>query len=204
MAQPEILILSIIAGAVFAGLLAVASLCDVRTRRIPNALVLAGVAAGLMLNALGAGGLGLFNAAQPGGLGLLRAGAGLLVGVGLLLPLYLVRGMGAGDVKLMGMVGVFLGPLSVIDAALMTLVAGGVLAAAVAFWNGTISHAIANVRFMLIDALLSASRGESMQLAPLPQCAGTVPYALAIASGTVLHVLLQRNGFSLFAPPGAL
>jgi hypothetical protein len=59
---------------------------------------------------------------------LLVAIQGLFVGLVALLPMYLLRAMGAGDVKLMGLVGVFLGPLHVLGATLSILLVGGVLA----------------------------------------------------------------------------
>jgi prepilin peptidase CpaA len=178
--------------ALLAALLAVASWSDVRTRRIPNALVVTGVVIGLILNALGAGAL------EPGSVGLFKSAGGLCVGMGVLLPLYLLRGMGAGDVKLMGMVGAFLGPSSAVEAALATLVAGGVLAAAVALWKGTFARALDNVRFMMIESVARGLCGAGVQLSPAAECAGKVPYALAIASGTLLHLLLLRNGYSVF------
>lgn len=199
MTQTEIWIGPNIAGIVLTGLLAMSCWCDVRTRRIPNALVLIGVVAGLMLNALVPAGLGFFSMLHPGGVGLLKAASGLFTGIGLFLPLYLMHGMGAGDVKLMGMVGAFVGPLSVIDAALATLVAGGVLAGAVALWNGTFSRAVENIGFMLIDSMTRGYCGQGIQLAPVHECAGRMPYALAIACGTLLEVLFLRNGYSVFA-----
>ena len=199
MASPDTLVISTVAGALLAGLLTVATWSDLRERRVPNALVLAGVATGLMLNAFAPSGSGFFSVLRPGGLGFLTAGAGLFAGAALLLPLYLIHGMGAGDVKLMGMVGAFVGPLSVIDVALLTLVAGGVLAGAVAFWNGTLSRAAENIRFMMIDSVTRGFCGQRIELAAAHQCAGNVPYALAIACGTLLHLLFVGNGYSLFA-----
>lgn len=80
-------------------LVLVAAAYDLRFRRIPNWLNLSGVIAGFGVNTFLSGGHGLRNAS----LGLLCA---LLVYV----PLYLIRGMGAGDVKLMAAVGAIAGP----------------------------------------------------------------------------------------------
>ncbi|MEG0884092.1 MAG: prepilin peptidase, partial [Janthinobacterium sp.] len=79
---------------------------DMRSRRIPNGLVFGGALAALLLHAVltpGAGGLGL-----PAALG------GLALGLALLLPMYMLRALGAGDVKLMAMVGAFIGPQQVL------------------------------------------------------------------------------------------
>src|SRR5579875_1997618 len=81
------------------GIALLAGIWDWRSRRIPNWLTLAGVAAGISMNALFAG--------QPG----VQASIfGLLVAMGIYVPLYLLRGMGAGDVKLMAALGAIAGP----------------------------------------------------------------------------------------------
>src|SRR3954463_13490202 len=79
-------------------LLAGAVICDCRTRRIPNALVMAGILFGL-----------IYNVAFPPTVktSMLFAPAGMLVGLSMFLPLYLLRATGAGDVKLFAMVGAF-------------------------------------------------------------------------------------------------
>src|ERR1700751_1600311 len=87
-------------GACLLMLLAVAVGSDLHSRRIPNWLVLTGLTLALAVR------LGGARAAQ----GYSAWGLGLLTGGGLFLPLYLLRGMGAGDVKLMAMVGAFVGP----------------------------------------------------------------------------------------------
>src|SRR5213594_4005417 len=71
-----------------------AAVSDARTRRIPNALVAAGASAGLILNSW-----------TGGGEGLTRSLLGLVAGFCVYLPFFLLRGMGGGDVKLMGALG---------------------------------------------------------------------------------------------------
>src|SRR5471032_315693 len=112
-------------------LLALAVWNDLRTRRIPNWLVFSGALLGLTLNAALPAGAGLFIAPQ-GAIGLLWALAGLALGLLLLLPMYMLRALGAGDVKLMAMLGAFVGPLAIAGIVVLTLLAGGVLALLVA------------------------------------------------------------------------
>ena len=113
------------------GLLSAAVWHDVRTRRIPNRLVFSGAMLGLVLNALPLRDeLVLAPLAAPAGL--LMALAGLGLGLALLMPMYMMKAMGAGDVKLMAMIGAFLGPQAVFSVTLLTMLAGGVLALSVA------------------------------------------------------------------------
>ena len=76
-----------------------AAFYDVRTRKIPNWLNLSGLILGLGLNTL------LLHAH-----GIVVASLGLGLALLIYVPLYLVRGMGAGDVKLMAAVGSIAGP----------------------------------------------------------------------------------------------
>ena len=170
-------------------LVAVAAGFDLKSRRIPNWLVLMGLIASFIFQIL-------FNSSGSFS-GFKAWGLGLLVGFGLFLPLYLLRAMGAGDVKLMAMVGAFLGPVSALGAVLMTLVVGGVLAIAVALWSGVLRHTLGNIRFVLTQTMLKTLPG-GVQLEAPAYSAGSLPYAVAIAAGTLIHLILERSGHALF------
>jgi prepilin peptidase CpaA len=92
------------------------ALIDLRTQRIPNALsamaALLGLIAQVSLN---------------GGPGLLSALAGAAIGLGMFLPFYLLRAVGAGDVKAMATVGIFLGAQATLLAVAFTLIAGAIV-----------------------------------------------------------------------------
>lgn len=77
----------------------VAAWVDFRTRKIPNWLTVPAVVSGITLRAALGG--------WPGAKASLE---GLALALVLLLPLVLLRALGAGDWKLMGAVGAFLGP----------------------------------------------------------------------------------------------
>lgn len=104
--------------------LCAASWSDLRRRRIANALILSGWALACALHVwqlhTGRPSLAGSSLGSP-----LWGGA---VGGLMLLPLYLRSGMAAGDVKLMSMVGAFLGPSATVWAALFAMLAGGLLA----------------------------------------------------------------------------
>jgi prepilin peptidase CpaA len=169
-----------LAGACLAALLLAAVSSDLRTRRIPNRLVLSGIALALAMAVLAAatGHAGLAGMQPWSPL------AGLAAGFGLMLPLHLLRAMGAGDVKLMAMVGAFAGPSTVLSATVYTLVAGGVLSLAFMLRPGVAAQALSNVRLLLTDWLLRAGAGHGLALSPLQATAARLPYAVAIACGT--------------------
>lgn len=168
-------------------LLALAVWFDLRTRRIPNRLVLVGLAASLVLQAV------------HGVEGVQAWALGLLAGFGLLVPLYVVRAMGAGDVKLMAMIGSFLGPLAALNVVIFTLVAGGLLAIGVALCKGALVNTLRNVQFVMFETILRSAGGGRARVAPVAVSAGNLPYAVAIAVGTLGYLVLSPHGYTFFA-----
>ncbi|XLZ70749.1 prepilin peptidase [Massilia sp. SR12] len=172
-------------------LLAWAVATDVRSRRIPNQLVLAGLLAGLALQATVTPGAGLFS--EPfGALGILKGLAGMALGLVLLLPMYALGAMGAGDVKLMAAIGAFLGPLDTLGAGLASVIAGGVLALLVALFQGSLRKVTGNVKVMVLGSVLRGLSGGSARIEAPVTATGQLPYAVAIATGTVAYLLLTR------------
>lgn len=97
-------------------LLLAGSVCDLKTRRVPNGLTAAGALAGLL------------GHAYYGGLpGLLWSFEGLSAALPLLL-LYAARAFGAGDVKLLMAVGALMGPSFLLWTLLGAVFAAGLLA----------------------------------------------------------------------------
>jgi prepilin peptidase CpaA len=170
---------------VLLSLLLAAVTTDLRSRRIPNALVLTGT-----LLALAAHLSSLVADAPP-----LAGGhwwaplAGLAVGLTVLMPLYLLRAMGAGDVKLLAMVGAFVGVSTVLTATLYTLMAGGLLSLTMMLGRGVAARTLTNTRFLLTDWVLRLRTGRGAALAPLETTAARLPYAVAISAGTVMALL---------------
>ncbi|WP_041790135.1 A24 family peptidase [Rhodoferax ferrireducens] len=155
-------------------------IADLRSRRIPNTLVLTGLVLAFIAHtiALASGSVPLAGSTWWAPL------AGLLTGLLPLMPLYFLHATGAGDVKLMGMVGAFVGAPTVLSAVLYTLVAGGLLSLVFMLGRGVAAQTLANVRFLLTDWALRASSGQGARLAPLQTTAARLPYAVAIALGT--------------------
>lgn len=182
---------STIAAAVLTGLallLAVAVWRDIQSHRIPNRLVLSGLLLGLTCNGL----LPLLAQApiaQVGTLGWTDSLLGALAGLAVLLPMYLLRALGAGDVKLLAMVGAFIGPQAVLGAALGTLVAGGVLALAAALRWRVVGLMLGNVKTMVQSGVVQLGAGEAPRMVQPGASAGQLPYAIAIAAGTVGYLV---------------
>lgn len=165
-----------------------AVITDLRSRRIPNTLVLAGITLAVVAHSLA---LGSANVPLAGSVWWSPL-AGLATGLLVLMPLHLMRALGAGDVKLLGMVGAFVGAPTVLSTALYTLLAGGLLSLAVMLATGVASRTLTNLRFQVSEWTAWAMRLNGRRLpmlAPLQTTAARLPYALAISVGSVMALL---------------
>lgn len=172
---------------------------DVRSRRIPNQLVLVGLVLAFALQLVLPAGDGLF-VAPFGSIGLLWSLAGFGTGLALLLPMYALRALGAGDVKLLAMIGAFVGPGAVIGIAACTLLAGGVLALVVSMYLGTLKRMLGNSMHLVTHSVFGALNGQSAAIEAPAAPSGKLPYAIAIAAGAAPYLVYAAlNAKSLFA-----
>lgn len=153
--------------------LVTASVIDLRTRRIPNALTAAMSGLGLALAMTG------ISAVSPA-----ASLAGLLVGFVLMMPGYMLGATGAGDVKLMAAVGAIVGPALVVSAFLFTAIAGGVVAVVVAARRGRMAATLAGT-----GRLLAAPAGARKEIGGA-SAASRFAYGPAIAIGSVMAALI--------------
>lgn len=171
---------------------------DVRSHRIPNRLVLCGAGLGLLLNSVLPQGYG-FISSLPGALGFWKSLGGLGLGFAILLPLYMLRAMAAGDVKLMAMIGAFLGPNAIIGTILTTFIAGGVLTLMVVLRKGALGLLIGNLQTMLTGSFIKGAFLHQMPTVDAaPVSAGKLPYGVAIALGTFAYIALEHGGHMNF------
>ena len=168
-------------------LLLFAAIADYRSRRIPNQIVLLGISFAMIDQCV----------RWPVLEGPLFVVGGLVVGLGLFLPLYLLRAMGAGDVKLLAMVGAFLGPAETFRVALATMIVGGVMAIIFVVVNGTIGLMTRNLRSLFQLGLLDVLGGRAPDLQVTPSLsAGRLPYGVAISTGTMGYLVARQLGFT--------
>lgn len=131
---------------------------------------------------------GLAYSVLPGGLTPLESAAGLALGLGLLMPLYAIGGMGAGDVKLLAGLGAWVGPATTFYAFLATALAGGAIALGMMLASGQffrhwvtmqeLGREILEVRDPVRLAEAAAVRKPNMRL---------LPYGIPIAVGSIAY-----------------
>jgi prepilin peptidase CpaA len=165
-------------------LVTVAAVIDYRTYRIPNWLTAGGTVFALLLHANGAGHTSLAS-----------AGLGLLIGFLAMLPLYALRVLGAGDVKLMAMTGAFLGAGEIVPAVLATCIVGGVAACCWALARRSLGRMLGNVRAITQGLMWNAIGGTRLDATVKPgESVGRLPYGVSIAAGTTLAVAGRHFG----------
>lgn len=161
--------------------LVLGAVIDGLTLRVPNWLtipmILSGWVAGLVL---------------CGWSGLWASLLGTLVGLGLLLPLYAIGGMGAGDVKLLAGVGAWIGAQHTLGGFVAAVICGAILAILlVAYW-GRLGQFSWNLRQIATEILLIRDPTVLAQLAAerKPQ-ALLLPYGIPIALGCIGYLFFQ-------------
>jgi prepilin peptidase CpaA len=148
--------------------LGVATFTDLRSRRIPNWLVLPFLVCGIVVSGWFHGWHGVEHSLAGAGLGLLIYGF-----------LFWIGGMGAGDVKLCTAIGAWIGAYQLFLALVMTGLVGGLMALVLAAWGGFLKELFQHTGDLVFGA---KERGEAVLSNPLRH---KMPYAPAIAIGTL-------------------
>lgn len=150
----------------------IASWIDLRSRRVPNLLTMPLACAGVLLAVIGASGLTATDAVL-----------GLLVGLGVMLPLHVLGGTGAGDVKLMAAFGALLGPAGVLGAFIRMAIIGGVIALGIAIQRGRLRETLNGTALLVarVDGVAAALEHPAVN--------NKFPYAPAVALGAALVAL---------------
>jgi prepilin peptidase CpaA len=168
-----------------------AAVHDVRYRRIPNWLNLAGVVLGLAVNSF------LYQSGPGPAFGLRGLVFGLK-GMGLAFVvyvfLYAIRAMGAGDVKLMAAVGSIVGWENWFGIFVITAVIGGIMSIILVASRGRLRKTLFNVGFILSE--MKSGRPaylKNEELDVRSKKALGLPHGAVIAVGCVFFLALSAH-----------
>lgn len=156
----------------------VAGWTDWRSRRIPNWLTVPTLLLGILANSVAAGWIGAKEA-------LLGAGLGL----GILLPFVLIRSLGAGDWKLIGALGAFLGPSRLITVLMWTILVAGLMAVVMIIWTKRVRQTARNLAHMIAGLFTLHLPGPEVSL-DNPE-SSKIPFGVAVAVTVVLYTVSQ-------------
>jgi prepilin peptidase CpaA len=160
-------------------LLMVIGICvvtDIRKRMIYNKVIFPALIAAFGLHTMFGGWSGLGHSLL-----------GFIVGLGILLIPYLLGGMGAGDVKLLALVGALKGIWFVLAASVYMALFGAVIAIGVVLFQSGLRKRYQYFLYVIVGIRYGLTIQWREQFS-----SGTYPYGVAIAGGTAL-CLLQKG-----------
>jgi prepilin peptidase CpaA len=158
----------------------VATFHDIRYRKIPNLLTFTSI------------GVSLFYYSFLNGVpGFLFSLEGICMGMAVMLPPYVMGGMGAGDAKLMGAVGGVLGPKGVFVAFLLTGIVGGLYSVILLIYSGNLIVSLR--RYLLILKTFLVSR-KFTYFPPSEEVKKLrLRYGISISLGTLFSIVLRNT-----------
>ncbi len=176
-ARPEDLVLFLV--------LVICLYTDLKKRKIYNKVVFPAAGAGVII-----------HLACNGFTGLQFSIKGLLFGFLLFFFPYLLGGLGAGDVKLLGAVGALKGPLFVFYAALGTALVGGLIALGILVWKKQLLPTLKRLAIALFVFFVGRSKNfqEALLLLERDPYSLYFPYGAAIFLGTLFAYLAFWRG----------
>ena len=148
---------------------------DLRLRRIPNWLTVPALGGGLVANTLAWGWPGTKAALEGAGLGL-----------AVLLPFVLLRGLGAGDWKLFGALGAWVGPNRLIVLLLGTIFLAGAMAIFQMIRHGRVRETLQHLVVLFGILLTFGVWGQRHNLTLDNPALMKLPFGVAAAASTVL------------------
>jgi prepilin peptidase CpaA len=163
-------------------LLALCAASDVRSNKIPNIVTVPFAISAVALHS--------FNNGLDG---FLFSTAGMASGIALLVLPYIMGGMGAGDVKLMGAVGGFLGAKATLGAFIFIAIAGGLYSLATILIRQDVFKGFFSEKLLILSSMVMLRQYVPIQT----ESSGQRPrlkYGVAIAFGTITYLLTKALG----------
>ena len=167
----------ILAGAILLSL--IAGYTDLRSRRIPNWLTVPGFAVGALASTILGGWSGLKDS---------MLGTGLAFA--LLLPFWLLRSLGAGDLKFAAALGAYTGPGRLVDILIGSVFVAGVMALALVIYKRRLLETIKNIGHILVSLVTFRLPGSHVTIDG-PN-ALTIPKGVALALTVVVYGVLWK------------
>ena len=169
----------ILAGAILLAL--IGGYTDLRSRRIPNWLTVPGLVVGVAASTILGGWSGLKTSLL-----------GTALAFAVLLPFWLLRSLGAGDLKFATAVGAYFGPIRMIDILLGSIFVAGVMALILIIYKGRFLESIRNIGHILFSLMKFSLPGTQVRLEN-PD-ALTIPWGVALAITVTLYAILLHSG----------
>jgi prepilin peptidase CpaA len=110
----------------------------------------------------------------------------------LLLPFVLVRSLGAGDWKLAGALGAFVGPGILMDLLLASVFVAGVMAVILVIYKRRVRQTLRNIGHILISLVTFRLPGRQVSLDDPNSL--KVPYGVALAFTVLLYAAVRTWG----------
>ena len=153
---------------------------DWRTHRIPNWLTVPSLFLGVALHSWSTGWRGALLSLEGAGLALI-----------VLLPLVLMRALGAGDWKLMGAVGAFLGPWMFLFVLLVSVLVSGLMAMVQMVRTNRVKETICNL-VVLVQGFFAFGLRIHPEISLDNPGLLRLPFGVAAAVGTLIIFIAAR------------
>ena len=152
-----------------------AAIIDGLKLKVPNGLTFHLVLGGLAFSTWHAGFPGLISSLE-----------GAVIGLALLIPLYAIGGMGAGDVKLLAGIGAWIGPMPTVGAFVTSAMVGAVIAVVMVVRSGNIARHWAMFQTILDEIVKIRDPGKLSEIAAARKpTMMLLPYGIPIAIGSI-------------------
>jgi prepilin peptidase CpaA len=164
----------------------IAAIIDLRTQKIPNLLTYPA-----MIFALS------YHSTISGFEGLIFSVSGLFIGITLLIIPYVMGGMGAGDAKLLGAIGSFLGAKDTFGAFIFIALAGGIYSLALILIHRNVFKGFFSEKLLILSSMVMLRQYVPIQAESSEQ-RPRLKYGVAIALGTITYLMTKALGIKFF------